>query len=110
IHRQPWPTTDLLNAAAAGTSPAILSDCGNAVSVLRKLKTEAKVPMKTPIIAATLAVPEVSFDGVVAGRRDIAEAGKVADLKIVEATGPVELDIQGGITAQSHTLGTLEQP
>jgi len=108
IHRQPWPATDLLRQAAANTDPRILSDAGNAVAVLRKLKTTAKVPMKTPILSATLSVPEAAIPGVQAAQSDIQDAGKVqSPLTIETAIGDLDFENQGGITAPTYQLGEL---
>jgi valyl-tRNA synthetase len=110
IHRQPWPTTDVLRLAAAGADPRTLTDAGNAVAALRKLKTEAKVPMKTPILSATLSVPADALPGVRAAAADIADAGKLqSPLTIQEASTSLDLESQGGITAPIFELGEVAQ-
>jgi len=108
IHRQPWPTTEVLLAAAGGADPRILTDAGNAVAVLRKLKTNAKVPMKTPIVRAALAVPEAAIAGVLAAQSDIQDAGKVQQpLTVTSASGEIDYENQGGISAIDFQLGEL---
>jgi len=106
IHRQPWPSAAPLLLAAQDTDPRILIDAGNALAALRKIKTEAKVTMKTPIITATLTVPEEAFAGVTAALPDVEAAGRVEDgLVIVPAVGAVDYENQGGITVLTHELG-----
>lgn len=87
VHRAAWPTSDLYRAAAgdASTEPTadVLIWAGRALAALRKIKSEAKVSMKTPIISATLALAPAAIPAVEAAAADIYEAGKV--------TGSVEL-------------------
>jgi valyl-tRNA synthetase len=106
IHRQPWPVAAPLALAARGTDARILHDAGNALAALRKVKTEAKVTMKTPIISATLTVPEDAIAGVTASLPDVEAAGRVAErLLLVPAVGAVDMENQGGITVLTHKLG-----
>lgn len=58
---------------------------GKALAELRGLKSQAKVSMKTPILKATLNVPEAGKQAIEASLIDIAEAGKV--------TGPLTVAV-----------------
>ena len=110
IHRAPWPTTEVLREAAAGADPAVLTAAGNAVAALRKLKSEAKVTMKTPILVATLAIPADALAGVEASRSDICAAGRVeGPLTLTEAPEGFDPTVQGGITVPAHLLGEPPQ-
>lgn len=56
VHRAAWPVSALYRIAAAGADPAMLQWCGDALAALRKIKSENKVSMKTPILRATLSI------------------------------------------------------
>ncbi len=107
VHRAPWPTSDALRAAAGDADPAQLGAAGNALAALRKIKSEAKVSMKTPILGATLAVPAASLAGVAAALGDVKGAGRVeGELELVEAAdGQGDADVQGGIVVVASELG-----
>ncbi|WP_250447317.1 valine--tRNA ligase, partial [Actinotalea sp. C106] len=75
VHRAPWPTSDLLREAAAGTDPAHLEVAGRALATLRKAKSEAKVSMRTPFLRATLAVPQARLPLAEATLADLRSAG-----------------------------------
>ena len=105
VHRQPWPSAAPLLLAAQDADPRVLTDAGNAVAALRKIKTEAKVTQKTPILSATLTVPEDAIAGVTAALPDVEAAGRVEErLILVPAVGDIDLENQGGITVLTHTL------
>ncbi len=81
VHRASWPSADDYAAAAAGADPETLRYAGEALAALRRIKSEAKVSMKTPILKVTLNVNDEAESAVRASLDDIAEAGRV--------TGPI---------------------
>ncbi|PZR55306.1 valine--tRNA ligase [Xylanimonas oleitrophica] len=107
VHRAPWPTSEGLRAAAGDADPAQLSAAGNALAALRKIKSEAKVSMRTPILSATLAVPSAALTGVESALVDVRGAGRVeGPLELVAAAeGQGDADVQGGIVVVSSELG-----
>jgi valyl-tRNA synthetase len=107
VHRAPWPTSDALREAAGDADPAQLAAAGNALAALRKVKSEAKVSMRTPILGATLAVPAAALPGVASAIDDVKGAGRVeGELELVEAAaGQGDPDVQGGIVTVSSELG-----
>ncbi|MCL1800122.1 MAG: valine--tRNA ligase [Promicromonosporaceae bacterium] len=108
IHRAAWPTHGLLRLAAGNADPKVLTDAGHALAALRKIKTEAKVTMKTPVVSATLEVPETAIAGVTVALPDIAAAAKVVEpLVVLPAVGEIDFESQGGITVLAHELGSL---
>jgi valyl-tRNA synthetase len=114
VHRAAWPASEPLRAASGGTDPAGLTAAGHALAALRKVKSAAKVSMKTPILAATVAVPASLLDGVSSAIDDVRGAGRVTGpLELVEATeGQGSPDVQGGIVVVSSELGEppVKQP
>ncbi|AEG43874.1 valine--tRNA ligase [Isoptericola variabilis] len=107
VHRAPWPTPDALRAAAGDADPVQLTAAGHALAALRKIKSEAKVSMRTPILSATVAVPGALLDGVRASLDDVRGAGRVeGELELVEAAeGQGNPDVQGGIVVTASELG-----
>ncbi|MFF3064470.1 valine--tRNA ligase [Oerskovia sp. NPDC057915] len=110
VHRAPWPTSAGLRAGAGDADLAVLTAAGHALAALRKVKSEAKVSMRTPILAVTLAVPAASIEGVRAAAEDVRGAGRVTGtLDLVEATeGQGDPAVQGGIVVVHSELGEPE--
>ncbi|MGO1241075.1 MAG: class I tRNA ligase family protein, partial [Cellulosimicrobium funkei] len=110
IHRAPWPTPDVARSAAGDADPAVLTAAGHALAALRKIKSEAKVSMRTPILAAQVAVPAASLPGVEASVVDVRNGGRVTgtlDL-VAAAEGQGDPAVQGGIVVVSSELGEPE--
>ncbi|WP_314688840.1 valine--tRNA ligase, partial [uncultured Bifidobacterium sp.] len=96
VHRASWPSAD--DYAAADCDPETLRYAGEALAALRRIKSEAKVSMKTPILRATLNVSDDAEAAVRASLDDIAEAGRV--------TGPIRferLTVAGTGTSESSS-------
>ena len=89
VHVQPWPVVAELVGATDGADAALLGTVAEALSGLRKAKSEAKVKMRTEISGGTVAGTAAQLDQVRAALRDLAAAGKVTgELSFVEAQGP----------------------
>ncbi len=95
VHRQPWPEPGPLRTAAAGADPAVVAAAGSALAALRKVKSEAKVSMRTPLLAVTLVLPPALRPGIEAALGDLRAAGRVTgaldlvddDVEVPEARG-----------------------
>src|SRR5690606_22630494 len=85
VHRAPWPTPDALRAAAGDADAAMLDAAGAALAALRKIKSEAKVSMRTPILRAELEVPAEHLPLVETAVADVRAAGHAEDLVLVAA-------------------------
>ena len=77
VHRAAWPVMNPYVEAATGASPELLTWAGKAVEQLRKIKSEAKVSMKTPILSVALSAAAEGVDAIHAALGDIAQAGRV---------------------------------
>ena len=110
VHRAPWPTTAALLPALDGQVPLVLVGAGHALAALRKVKSEAKVSMRTPILAVTLAVPAELVASVRAAEEDVRGAGRVTGtFEVVEASpGQGDPAVQGGIVVVHSELGEPE--
>ncbi|QCB94035.1 valine--tRNA ligase [Cellulomonas shaoxiangyii] len=91
VHRAPWPTAEPLRAAAGDADAGVVTAAGAALAALRKVKSEAKASMRTPIEHAVLAVPAALRAAVEVALDDVRSAGR--------ATGTLEL-----VDAEDETL------
>ncbi|MFI2752805.1 valine--tRNA ligase [Cellulomonas sp. P22] len=88
VHRAPWPTSEPLRAAAGDADAAVVGAAGAALAALRKVKSEAKVSMRTEIAKVTLAVPPALAAGVGLALGDVRAAGRVTgELDVVAEDG-----------------------
>ncbi|WP_432505849.1 valine--tRNA ligase [Kineococcus arenarius] len=81
VHTASWPVVDELGPAAADTAAlGVLGAAGQALSALRKVKSEAKVSQKTPLTAATVFGPaDVTADAARA-EADVLAASRAASI------------------------------
>jgi len=82
VHRASWPTSEQLRVAAGDADPSVLVVAGTALAALRKVKSEAKVSMRTEIARVELVVPQTALAGVRAAEPDIRAAGRVRELTV----------------------------
>jgi valyl-tRNA synthetase len=84
VHRAAWPTRAEL---PAGGDPAVLAVAGRVLSELRRVKSEAKVSMRTEIAQASVAVPAAWAAAAAAARADVMAAGRAAELVLAASDG-----------------------
>ena len=77
VHRAAWPDADAYESIAADASASILDNAGAALAALRKVKSEARVSMKTPILSVTLKAMPQGVRDIEAAFGDVLQAGKV---------------------------------
>ena len=83
VHTQPWPEAAPLREAAAGEDASVLETLSDLVIVVRRIKSDAKVSQKTPILSLTLTVPAARAAQAEAGRADLMALGRIEALEIV---------------------------
>ncbi|OKL48882.1 valine--tRNA ligase [Boudabousia liubingyangii] len=83
VHLAAWPTVDEFGEAPAGAE--LLEVAAQALMALRKIKSEAKVSPKTPILKAVLSVPEASVADLEVIRTDLEKAAVVTGDLVFEA-------------------------
>lgn len=85
VHRASWPKAENFRQGAQGQDPNLLIWSGRALASLRRIKSEAKVSMKTPILSVTLRVVPEGSEALSLTLDDLAEAGRVTgELKLVK--------------------------
>ena len=94
VHVSPWPDAADLRAAAGPGDDGVLTAAAAAIGAIRKAKSQAHVPMKTPVplLIATAAVDGI--DALAAASGDVRAAGRVTDIELRRAADGPELTIE----------------
>ncbi|WP_369066844.1 valine--tRNA ligase [Kocuria carniphila] len=87
VHRASWPVTDGFAGLGQQGDPEVLTVVGEALSGLRKSKSEAKVKQRTAVTSATVSGPAAQLEQLRAGLDDLKAAGNAADLTLTDADG-----------------------
>ncbi|WP_369346034.1 valine--tRNA ligase [Demequina iriomotensis] len=97
VHHAAWPTSEPLRAAAGASSTGapLLAAAGEALSVLRKVKSEAKVSQRTPLVSVDLLVPASKAALVRSAKADLLAAGRVESMQIVDTEAALEPGVDG---------------
>jgi len=91
VHRASWPVTDGYAGLAAEGDPEVLTVVGEALSGLRKSKSEAKVKQRTAVLSATVSAPAAQLEQLRAGLDDLKAAGNAADLTLSPSEGELSV-------------------
>lgn len=83
VHTQPWPEAAPLRAAAGGEDAAVLETLSRAAIVVRRIKSDAKVSQKTPILSLDLALPQAAVAHVEAARADLEALGRIEAMQLL---------------------------
>jgi valyl-tRNA synthetase len=90
VHRALWPTAAELPTAGDPAVPAVAAE---ALTAVRKAKSEAKQSMRADVASATVTAPAAQVAVVEAARSDLTAAGRIADLSVVAGDGPLTVDV-----------------
>ncbi|MDO4613327.1 MAG: valine--tRNA ligase [Actinomycetaceae bacterium] len=98
VHVSPWPNGSGLTC---GGDAELLAIAGQALSVLRKIKSEAKVSQRTPLEAVTVHVAADQVEAIEQARADIVATAKITgDLHVV-----ADLSDEEPMTTSDAVLG-----
>ena len=100
VHRSSWPVTDGYAGLARDGDPEVLTVVGEALSGLRKSKSEAKVKQRTAVESATISAPADVLARLRGGLDDLKAAGNAADVTLTEADG--ELAVSDVVLEQTE--------
>lgn len=87
VHRAPWPGSAHLVGAVEGANTAVLPIVGEALSGIRKAKSEAKVKQRTEVLSGVISAPEATLELLRSGLGDLLAAGNAKDMTLVAADG-----------------------
>jgi valyl-tRNA synthetase len=92
IHRASWPSPDELAVSADG-DPRVLEVTGEALSGVRRVKSDAKASMKAAITEASIEGAPVLIAAIDAARVDLAAAGSIGELIVVPGADDAPLTV-----------------
>ena len=96
VHRAPWPTA----VGVDDGDTSLLATVGDALSGIRKAKSEAKVKQRTQVLAATVTASEVEAAQLTAGLGDLKAAANALELTV--AVGEGELTVSDVVLAPAQ--------
>jgi valyl-tRNA synthetase len=96
IHRQPWPTSVDLGAAASHT-PAMLAAVADVLTGIRGVKSQAKVKMRTELSSVTVTGPAEALRLAEHASDDLRAAGNVVGDLTFEPSGSTEIKVAADI-------------
>ncbi|MDD2857417.1 MAG: valine--tRNA ligase [Candidatus Nanopelagicales bacterium] len=80
IHRSSWPDAQQLAALAGDGDVALIGDVAEALSQIRKSKSDAKVSMRAAIESATISATDAQSARLRSAEADLRAAGSIAEL------------------------------
>ena len=88
VHRAPWPVP-------AGTKgdPALLDPLCEALALVRRAKTEAKVSQRAAVASATVRAPASALDALRVGADDLRAAGSIEAFELLDGADAVEVSL-----------------
>ena len=92
IHRSTWPDAGHLQGLSQGADPALMGEIANALSQVRKAKSEAKVSMRAVVESAHISASESQLARLQGAIADFKAAGSIGALTF--STGDsIEVDV-----------------
>jgi valyl-tRNA synthetase len=91
VHRSAWPTVG--EVVVDDGEPRLLALIGDALSQVRKAKSEAQVSMRTDVASAVVHGPPDDVDLLATAADDLKSAGRIAELSFDSATESPTLSV-----------------
>jgi valyl-tRNA synthetase len=82
IHRADWPDAAALLEVAGPGDDAVLAAAAAAIAAIRRAKSQARLPMKTPATLLILTASQDALDALAAAGQDVRSAGKVDQIEL----------------------------
>ncbi|MFQ4149113.1 valine--tRNA ligase [Arthrobacter sp. LAPM80] len=98
VHRAPWPAA----VSVDDGDTSLLATVGDALSGIRKAKSEAKVKQRTQVLSATVTAGEVQAAQLAAGLGDLKAAANALELTVRVG--------EGELTVSDVVLAPAEEP
>ncbi|MGP5609307.1 valine--tRNA ligase [Brachybacterium alimentarium] len=85
VHTQPWPVAEPLFDAAAGQDASLADSVAQAAISVRRIKSDAKVSQKTPILRVKVVASAPVLAHLEAASADLTALGRIESLELVAA-------------------------
>jgi valyl-tRNA synthetase len=90
VHRAAWPVAAELPSSG---DPAVVTATAAALAGVRKAKSDAKVSMRADVATATVTAPAAQVPLIEAGRTDLVDAGRIAQLSVQPGDGELSVEV-----------------
>ncbi|MGO2585534.1 MAG: class I tRNA ligase family protein, partial [Brachybacterium tyrofermentans] len=83
VHTQSWPVAEPLFEAAAGQDASLVASVAQAAISVRRIKSDAKVSQKTPILSVRIVASPTVLAHLEAAAADLTALGRIESLELV---------------------------
>ncbi|MGE6734758.1 class I tRNA ligase family protein, partial [Streptomyces sp. NPDC059900] len=90
VHRAAWPVPEI----PAGADAGVLATASEAITAIRRAKSEARLSMRAPVAGVVVSGPRASLDRFELARADVRAAGRVAAVELREAQAPLGIEVR----------------
>ncbi|MBU6245054.1 MAG: valine--tRNA ligase [Actinomycetales bacterium] len=91
VHRSAWPDAASIRALAGDQDAALIGDVAAVLTAVRKAKSEASASMRAEIGTCVITAEPAVATRLAAAADDLTAAGRIADLRIEQGTGPISV-------------------
>ncbi|MEC7362809.1 MAG: class I tRNA ligase family protein, partial [Actinomycetota bacterium] len=93
IHRASWPQVEEFSALPDG-DPGVLEATGQALSGVRKVKSEQKVSMRARVSSATISGPGADIERIRQAMEDLAAAGSIEGMNVTDGSETLQVEAE----------------
>ena len=93
IHRSSWPDSAELAQLAGDADAAVVDDVAAVLTLVRKVKSEAKASMRADVTSAVITASADQIARLQLGVEDLKAVGRIADLSFAVGDGPIEVSV-----------------
>ena len=93
IHRASWPQVEEFSALPEG-DPGVLEATGQALSGVRKVKSEQKVSMRARVSSATISGPGADIGRIRQAMEDLAAAGSIEGMNVTDGSETLQVEAE----------------
>ena len=93
IHRASWPQAEEFSALPEG-DPGVLEATGQALSGVRKVKSEQKVSMRARVSSATISGPGADIERIRQAMEDLAAAGSIEGMNVTDGSETLHVEAE----------------
>ena len=101
VHHERWPDVESVRSAAADGQTALLDTVATVLSDVRRAKSDAKASMRTDVTRAAVTAPAAQIQLLNGARDDLAAAGRIAALDLIDADGDLSVTVDLAMPAGS---------